>query len=179
MGTILLAGIYGVGKSTLAEKLTNQTGIPNYSAGDLISSRNGEKYGANKLVADKDKNQDILAEVVSSLLQKHDRILLAGHFCIVNKQGRVDILPESVYNALDIERIILLEAPRDVILSHLAGRDGKEYSETLIQALMDQAAPLGRRPQFLLYEYERGLPPAADLQSHFRNLGTGHRRGMG
>ena len=138
MGTILLAGIYGVGKSTLAEKLTNQTGIPNYSAGDLISSRNGEKYGANKLVADKDKNQDILAEVVSSLLQKHDRILLAGHFCIVNKQGRVDKLPESVYNALDIERIILLEAPRDVILSHLAGRDGKEYSETLIQALMDQ-----------------------------------------
>lgn len=138
MGTILLAGIYGVGKSTLAEKLTDQTGIPNYSAGDLISSRNGEKYGANKLVADKDKNQEILAEVVSALLQKHDRILLAGHFCIVNKQGQVDKLPDSVYKALDIEQIILLEAPRDVILSHLAGRDRKEYSETLVQALMDQ-----------------------------------------
>lgn len=39
MGTIFLAGIYGVGKSTLANKLSIRTNIPNYSAGDLISTK--------------------------------------------------------------------------------------------------------------------------------------------
>lgn len=67
MSTIFLAGIYGVGKSTLAERISATTGLPCFSAGDLISRVNGEKYGANKFVTDKEKNQDILAECVSEI----------------------------------------------------------------------------------------------------------------
>ena len=87
MGTVFLAGVYGVGKSTLAQKVSEKAGIPFYSAGDLISEKNGEKYGANKIVVDKNRNQDILVECVSEILQRESRILLAGHFCIVNKFG--------------------------------------------------------------------------------------------
>ena len=85
MGVLFLAGIYGVGKSTLGETLSQRQGIPFYSAGDLISQINGERYGANKVVADKVGNQDILAMQIERLLEQHGRILLAGHFCIVNK----------------------------------------------------------------------------------------------
>jgi len=42
MGTYFLAGIYGVGKSTIGEKLSTVLDIPFYSAGDLISQVNGE-----------------------------------------------------------------------------------------------------------------------------------------
>jgi len=41
MGTIFVAGIYGVGKSTLCANLSKELKIPTYSAGDLISSVNG------------------------------------------------------------------------------------------------------------------------------------------
>lgn len=50
-GIIFVAGIYGVGKSTLCERLSISIGIPCYSAGDLISAINGEIYGRNKTVA--------------------------------------------------------------------------------------------------------------------------------
>lgn len=49
-GIVFVAGIYGVGKSTLCEKLGHSIGIPCFSAGDLISALNGETYGRNKAV---------------------------------------------------------------------------------------------------------------------------------
>lgn len=138
MSTILLAGIFGVGKSTLGLKVSAQTGIPFYSAGDLISSINGEKYGANKLVANKNKNQTILIDAVAQLLRGTDRILLAGHFYIINKESEMDKLPECVFEKLEIDKIILIEADYHTIISNLRDRDKKEYSPELIQNLMFQ-----------------------------------------
>lgn len=145
MGTIFLAGIYGVGKSTLANKLSAYTGIASFSAGDLISKRNGEQYGSNKIVKDKDKNQDILADCVSEILLEAERVILAGHFCIVNKQGQVDILPDGVFDKLQIDKIILLEAPQEAIVAHLSGRDGKNYSPRLIQALLAEERNMAQK----------------------------------
>ena len=136
MGVLFLAGIYGVGKSTLGETLSQRQGIPFYSAGDLISQVNGEKYGANKVVADKVGNQDILAIQINRLLKQYDRILLAGHFCIVNKQGEVDCLPRDAFKNLHLDKIILLEAEKEQILNHLRVRDAKKYSPELVATLM-------------------------------------------
>lgn len=65
--TIFIAGAYGTGKSTLCSNLTNKLNIPSFSAGDLISEQNGEEYGSNKTVADKNNNQSILATRVQEL----------------------------------------------------------------------------------------------------------------
>lgn len=135
MGVYFFAGIYGVGKSTLGDKLSRRMNIPFFSAGDLISEVNGEVYGANKVVADKDKNQNILAQRVSRLLENYPKILLAGHFCIVNSEGKVDPLPENVFGELGIEKIILLEADTTQIVDHLNHRDGKRYSVELIKQM--------------------------------------------
>ena len=136
MGVVFLAGIYGVGKSTLGETLYQRQGIPFYSAGDLISQVNGEIYGANKVVADKVGNQDILAIQIDRLLKQYDRILLAGHFCIVNKHGEVDCLPQEAFKNLHLDKIILLEAEEEQVLDHLRVRDAKKYSPELVAALM-------------------------------------------
>ena len=136
MGVLFLAGIYGVGKSTLGETLYQRQGIPFYSAGDLISQVNGEIYGANKVVADKVGNQDILAIQIDRLLKQYDRILLAGHFCIVNKHGEVDCLPQEAFKNLHLDKIILLEAEEEQVLDHLRVRDAKKYSPELVAALM-------------------------------------------
>ncbi len=134
--TIFIAGVYGTGKSTLCTALSARLGIPAFSAGDLISAINGEKYGLNKAVADKDNNQVLLAERVQKLNQKYKQIILAGHFCIFNSDNGVEVLPESVYSALNISRIILLEADVQKILEHLHCRDGKDYPAGSVSALL-------------------------------------------
>lgn len=67
---IFVAGVYGVGKSTLCNKLSSVTGIPAFSAGDLISDINGETYEKNKVVKDAKSNQDILISAVDAKLEK-------------------------------------------------------------------------------------------------------------
>ncbi len=138
MGTIFIAGSYGVGKSTLCEMLSSILRIPAYSAGDLISNVNGEIYGANKAVKNKDKNQDILAIEVKKKLQQHSTILLAGHFCIFDKFNHVEKLPNSIFRELSIERILLLEANPERIILNLNVRDQKKYERRQIEMLLKE-----------------------------------------
>lgn len=136
-GVIFIAGIYGVGKSTLCEKLSKKLKIPFYSSGDLISRVNGELYGANKVVKDKNKNQSILSNAVNQILLMHPSILLAGHFCIYNKNTEVDVLPEEIFSQLNIQKIILLETSEEIIINHLSKRDDKSYSIEQIAAIKE------------------------------------------
>lgn len=135
MPTIFIAGIYGVGKSSLCTALSQQIDYPFFSASDLISQTNGEKYGSNKVVVDKNSNQEILVDCVNQILINSQYILLAGHFCIVNKLGEVDIIPESVFDKLHISKIILLESSYQRIIKNLASRDSKTYTQQLIEDL--------------------------------------------
>lgn len=135
MGTIFVAGIYGVGKSTLCDRLSKQLCIPSFSAGDLISRVNGEEYGANKVVADKNENQDILATEVQRILSRHPQIILAGHFSIFSKSNAIDLLPKNVFAKLNIDKILLLEADIDTIVHNLAFRDNRRYEYADLEAL--------------------------------------------
>lgn len=156
--TIFIAGIYGTGKSTICSALSKKFYIPSFSAGDLISAINGEQYGVNKAVADKDSNQVLLAERVQELNRKNRQIILAGHFCIFNAHNEVEILPESVYSALNIAQIILLEADIQNIVLNLRRRDGKDYSEKSVTALMErereQSERISKQLKCSLYTYK-------------------------
>ena len=112
-GLIFVAGVYGVGKSTLCESISKILEVPYYSASDLISNINGELYGVNKIVKDKDNNQNILIDAINQIYADNRSILLAGHFCIFDKNYEVDILPEGVFSQLKIKKIILEERNKD------------------------------------------------------------------
>lgn len=125
MGTIFVAGSYGVGKSTLCNVLSKALYIPTFSAGDLIGNINGEQYGANKAVKNKDVNQDILGIEVKKKLEQYPTILLAGHFCLFDKSNCVEKLPNSIFEKISIEQILLLEADPVRISTNLSIRDKK------------------------------------------------------
>lgn len=125
MGTIFVAGSYGVGKSTLCNVLSKALDIPTFSAGDLIGNINGEQYGANKAVKNKDVNQDILDIEVKKKLEQYPTILLAGHFCLFDKSNCVEKLPNSIFEKISIEQILLLEADPVRISTNLSIRDKK------------------------------------------------------
>lgn len=156
--TIFIAGVYGTGKSTICSVLAERFHIPAFSAGDLISVINGEQYGANKAVADKDNNQVLLATRVQELNSKNRQIILAGHFCIFNACNDVEVLPESVYPALNITQIVLLEAEVQNIISNLRHRDGKDYSEKSVTALIEkereQSERISKQLKCPLYIYK-------------------------
>lgn len=135
-GVIFVAGVYGVGKSTMCSSLSELLNIDAYSAGDLISECNNEIYGKNKKVRDKDGNQDVLIECVDRKLREKNSIILAGHFCILGNDDKPDVLPEFVYEKIQITAIVLLEASVQTVIKHLEKRDGKIYSGELIQSFI-------------------------------------------
>ncbi len=151
--TIFIAGAYGTGKSTICDRLSMKMQVPFFSAGDLISDINGEQYGTNKAVINKNRNQILLAEKVKELNQDYNRIILAGHFCIFNKSNEVETLPDSVFYNLNIEHIILLEAGNDIIVEHLKRRDDKIYPLQSIQQLI-----MAERKQSLKIAKELKIP---------------------
>lgn len=157
-GTFFLAGAYGVGKSTIGMKLSAKTSIPFFSAGNLISEINGEEYGANKVVKNKDLNQSILIERVCELHRKHHKIILAGHFCIFGKENAIETLPDFVFDRLSLVKIILLEANPCVISEFLQQRDNKVYSADILKDLAKrekkQALKIAQRLNCPFSEYQ-------------------------
>lgn len=145
MGVIFVAGVYGVGKSTLCKALSQILKLPFYSASDLISKVNREKYGTNKAVKDKFYNQEILINEINKKLNKYPTILLAGHFCIFDKDNSVDILPKNVFKEMQIEQILLLETDVDRIIYNLKKRDGKQYTSTQILRLIKEEKIMAER----------------------------------
>jgi adenylate kinase len=153
MGVIFIAGCYGVGKSTIIEKLSDLTNIPNFSAGKLISEANKENYGRNKFVENKNNNQRILVQKIEEKLSVHSRIFLDGHFCIFKQNNVPDPLPFESLEQMHFEQIILLEADSAVILQNLKGRDQKQYNETNIKSLMEM-----ERSQAQLFSEKNKIP---------------------
>lgn len=131
-GVIYIAGVYGVGKSTLCEKISRLINLPFYSAGDLISEQVGEIYGENKKVRNKEHNQDVLIECINKKMIKEPALILAGHFCILGNDNKPEELPTYVYEKINISSIVLLEAESCKIIKHLEKRDNKKYSRKLI-----------------------------------------------
>lgn len=134
---IFVSGVYGVGKSTLCCNLSKKDHLPFYSAGDLISEINGEKYGSNKRVNNKNINQDILVDEVTNISKNQDLIILAGHFCVMGQDGKPEELPPDIYRKLNLSSIILLEANSERIIKNLKLRDGKQYLKEQIEGFLN------------------------------------------
>lgn len=139
-GVIFVSGVYGVGKSTLCGKLAKKLGLSTCSASELISTINGEEYGANKAVRDKNVNQKILIEAIEDKLNDNDCFILAGHFCLFNSKNDVEKLPVDAFEEMHNCSIILLEAELNDICENLQKRDGKNYSPEKIRALQMEEA---------------------------------------
>lgn len=137
MGVIFVAGCYGVGKSTLLEKIFEKTKIPHFSAGMLISEVNDETYGRNKYVTNKKNNQTLLIEQIEKKLKTYPRFFLDGHFCIFKKGNIPDSLLLDDLEKMHFEKIFLLETEPSRILENLKNRDDRYYSLDNIESLMN------------------------------------------
>ena len=113
------------------------SGVPAYSAGDLINYINGEQYGTNNEVQDKEVNQDIRVVEVRKRLDYYPTILFSGHFCIFDSLNNIGKLPYSLFSRIALVQILLLEADPSCVLSNLSLKDNKKYRFKHIRLLFN------------------------------------------
>lgn len=175
---IFVAGVYGVGKSTLCDALGRKLNIPSFSAGDLISEINGEIYGRNKAVKDKFDNQDKLISAVNKKILEYPSFLLAGHFCIFNEMDDVEILPEYVFEKMPLSLIVILEADVKRINQNLCTRDNRKYSDTslkkLIEAERHQCEKIAARLEIPLILHEMKFD-SSDVECLYKVIAGGQK----
>ena len=122
---LFVAGVYGVGKTTLCDILSEKYLISSYSSSELISKCNHEEYGKNKYVTNSNRNQEILVNQVNKI--KDESFILNGHFCLKEKNNKVILLENEVFKKLNLSCILLLSASVEIIKENLFKRDKIYY----------------------------------------------------
>ncbi len=124
---IFLAGIHGVGKTFLASQLPPTIDLVHTSASKLIKEeRQLPNWGLDKRVSDIDANQIALASAVRRHNNENTRLLLDGHFVLINDRGDFSPLDVEVFKALNLQSVILLEADPHIVANRIYERDGRE-----------------------------------------------------
>jgi adenylate kinase len=123
MKIILVAGIHGVGKSSICKQVSDELGFPYYTASQIIKN---EKLSAvpdkSKFVEDVDENQKLLVQGVSKLLKKGN-FLLDGHFTLLTKEGNIEHIPIDVFQRVGVSGVVLFTDNPEEIAKRILLRD--------------------------------------------------------
>jgi adenylate kinase len=134
LSVIFIGGIHGVGKGYMAAKLSEDLGVPAYSASELIKNEKNAPVDISKVVLDASDNQDHLVLAVNKLEEKHDVVILDGHFVLLGDDGFFDI-PQSTFEGLSISAIVLMVDNVNIIRERLLLRDKDAPSLVLLEKM--------------------------------------------
>ncbi|EGH8510157.1 AAA family ATPase [Salmonella enterica] len=135
---IFIAGVHGVGKGHLCSLAEKETGVIHVSASDLIKNNSQLTFDNTKFTATPDKNQRILLAAIKDLKNKETNILLDGHFSLINNIGEVENLKITVFNEMQLDGVILITEPPEIITQRLLSRDGVKISYNLEQLIKSE-----------------------------------------
>ena len=124
---VFLAGVHGVGKTFLAMHPLAGIGLTYASASKLIEEERAiQNWDADKRASDVDGNQIALATSVMRHNDAGRRLLLDGHFVLLNAVGEFTRLGSKVFKTLNVDGVVLLEADPYIIAANIRERDGRE-----------------------------------------------------
>jgi len=122
---VFVAGIHGVGKTYVAGRLSPSYGLLHTSASKLIREERAlPEWNSDKRVSDVADNQVALASAVARYNGKGVRLLLDGHFVLIDDQGQFIALAVDVFRSLILSSVVLIEAPAATVGERLKMRDG-------------------------------------------------------
>lgn len=121
---IFIAGIHGVGKTFLASRLPASYGLTHTSASKLIREEKMlPNWGNDKLVADIDSNQIALAKAVQRHNDSGTKLLLDGHFVLLDVGGNFTCIEMEVFRSLHLDAVILIEEMPSTVAERIRQRD--------------------------------------------------------
>lgn len=135
---IFVAGIHGVGKTYLASRVAPAAGLYHTSASKLIKEeRTSSTWANDKRVTDVDANQRALAAAIQRHNELGTRLLLDGHFVLLDGEGEMVRLGTDVFATLNLRGVLLVEADPQTVAQRIAERDQRQVSNDHLQAFME------------------------------------------
>lgn len=133
---IFIAGVHGVGKTTLCSGIADSQGFIHKSASQLIREAKASAIARNsKAVTDIPGNQQLLIDAVSRINQSGQTLLLDGHLALLNSARKAEALPTKVFADLGIDGIVMIHDKPSSIVERLKQRDGDGIGFDEIKAL--------------------------------------------
>lgn len=134
---LFFGGIHGVGKSTFCDRLKKDIGIDTVSASYLIKTEKllAEQKDSDKRVQDIANNQNLLLMALKKKSLSGD-FILDGHFCLLNKDGVIERIPQNTFKQINPRELFLLETRPEDIVKNLKQRDGVNYDIQLIKEML-------------------------------------------
>lgn len=89
----------------------------------IIKAAKGE-VDRSKRVGDIDANQNLLIQGIETLRGHHERLLVDGHFVVMNHLGEMAKIEVGVFQKMNPSVIVCLQDDPGIISQRLLGRDG-------------------------------------------------------
>ena len=135
---IFIGGIHGVGKTTLCKELSKKIGLDHYSASTLIKSLKQDKSnGGSKNVLNIESNQELLISAINCYINKSDYYIIDGHFCVLDKEGKVTKIPKGTFKYINPTRIIVLHDDVSNIQKKIELRDSLMMPSELLSTFQN------------------------------------------
>lgn len=133
---LFIAGVHGVGKTTLCDSYAMQRGLRHKSASQLIREANQDAIcSKSKAVKNISDNQKLLVDAVQQYREAGDGLLLDGHFALWDKEHRPQPLETQVFSQLGIDGIVVVHDTPARIAQRLKKRDAHGASTVAIGEL--------------------------------------------
>ena len=121
---IFIAGVHGVGKTTMCSLASADLGILHKSASQLIrEAKENKTTDTSKLVDDVDGNQILLINSLSAIRESRNKLLLDGHFVLFDSVKRTQEIETKIFSELGIDSIVLIVDEAKSIHQRLDSRD--------------------------------------------------------
>ena len=134
---IFIGGIHGVGKGTLCKRIESELGIIHLSASEVLKWKDFNMDSSDKRVSDIDSTQDCLLKNLKGVITPGKTYLLDGHFCLLNKESKIEKVPEEVFIGINPKKIIVVSETPEIIAKRLYQRDGKRYETSLLEKMQN------------------------------------------
>lgn len=119
---IFLGGVHGSGKTTFANNILSTFGYSCTSASELIKTNSGE-VNLNKATKNISNNQKILLSSIKKLKEETYKIVIDGHFCIIDKHGIPKKIPFTVFSEMRPSCIIVADISTSQLRDNLKKRN--------------------------------------------------------
>lgn len=131
-----LAGVHGVGKTTLCNRYFHPAGFYCTTASSLIKKR-GKAINKDKRVTNVEDNQLALLEQLRIERDAHEKLLLDGHFCLVSSSGEIVEIDPSIFQAMGLDSLILIKGDPEEIAARLHNRDSNKWSPRFLREFQE------------------------------------------
>lgn len=132
---VFVGGIHGVGKTHFSDQASKVLGVPHLNASTLIAERRKAPAAVGKRVQNVEDNQAALVAAIESHSVQLGRVLLDGHFCLLDAAGSVVSIPIETFRRLAPVAVVVLLGDIEVIQQRLRDRDRGEFSINLLSNL--------------------------------------------